>query len=100
MISNDVSKLEKENSILKEVLAELSKKMEQNRIVKPKSCQYCKHYLQYYIKGGMAYRDEYTPIYNGHCTKGVPIKKGGKRNPKPDDTCVYFEIGTYGTKYY
>ncbi len=94
MISNEVIRLERENENLKGMLEELSKKMEQKSAARPKSCQYCMNYIQHYIKGVRGY----TPIYDGHCTKGVPIKRGGKRNPKPDDTCPYFELGTHEIK--
>lgn len=97
MLSREVVQLERENDVLKNALKELSAKMEQNAVVKPKSCQYCKNYVQHYMKNGLGYR-EYTPIYDGHCTCGVPVSKGRKRNPKPDDTCPYFEIGTLETK--
>ena len=100
MLSREVVQLENENAVLKNALKELSAKMEQNAVVKPKSCQYCKHYVQHYKKGGLYDRTEYEPIYDGHCTSGVPISKGGKRKPKPDDTCPYFEIGTLETKHY
>ena len=100
MLSKKVQKLERKNYVLEEALKELSEKMEQNQVAKPKSCQYCKHYVQHYIKGGIGYLSEYTPIHDGHCICGVPIKRGGKRRPKPDDTCAYFEIGTLDTEYY
>lgn len=99
MLAQEIRKLENENYVLKERLQELSKKMEQNKVVKPKSCQYCRHYAQHYIKGGRGYMKEYIPIHAGHCTSGVPISKGGKRKPVPDDTCPYFEIGTFETKH-
>lgn len=100
MLSDKIAKLENRNYVLEQALKELSKRMEENEIVKPKSCQYCRNYVQHYMKGGIGYLSEYTPIYDGHCICGVPIKKGGKRKPKPDDTCPYFEIGTLDTKFY
>lgn len=100
MLAQEIRKLENENHVLKEQLKELSKKMEQNEVVKPKSCQYCKHYIQHYIKGGYpVFTEKYVPIYAGHCACGVPISKGRKRRPSPDDTCPYFEIGTHETKF-
>lgn len=95
MIANEVNKLECENRHLKAALAELNQKMEQNSVVRPKTCQYCRHYIQHYIRdrSGM-YAKEYVPIYDGHCVRGVPIRKGGKKRPVPDDSCPYFEIGT------
>lgn len=99
MLSNEVIKLEQENRALRRALRELKEKMEQGNILKPKSCQYCKHYMQHYIKNsGTPFEGEYSPIYDGHCIKGVPVKVGGKRNPKPDDTCPYFEFGTQDTR--
>ena len=94
MLSNDIAKLKCENEILREALKELNQKMENGEVSKPKSCQYCKHYAQHYIKGGIAFTKEYVPIYEGHCTVGVPIKKGGKKKVTPEDTCLYFELGT------
>ncbi len=99
MLSTEIRQLESENAALKNALGELSKKMEQNEVLKPKSCQYCENYIQHYIKGGKRYRSEYIPIYDGHCASGVPIRKGGKRNPKPDETCPYFELGTPDIKH-
>ena len=99
MLSNEIIQLENENAVLKKALEELSKKMEQNEVLKPKSCQYCKNYIQHYIKDSRYYRSEYTPIHDGHCISGVPISKGGKRKPKPDETCPYFELGTIDTRH-
>lgn len=99
MLSNEIANLEYENRVLKDALEELKKKMEQNEVVKPKSCQYCKNFIQHYAKGGRGYISEYIPIYFGHCTCGAPVSKGRKKNPKPDDTCPYFEIGTHDTKF-
>ena len=97
MISSEVKKLKQENRILKNALAEIQEKINSNEALKPKSCQYCKYYVQHYMKGGFpAYTKEYVEIYAGHCTRGVPIKKGGKKNTSPDNTCSYFEIGTAG----
>lgn len=95
MVSKEVGKLEYENHIFKKALEELQEKMENNEIAKPKSCQYCKYFVQHYIKGGYpVYTKDYLEIDEGHCTRSVPVKKGGKRTPKPNDTCPYFEIGT------
>lgn len=94
MVSSDVKKLENENYILKNALAEIQKKMDSNEVAKPRSCQYCKYYVQHYAKGGFPYTKEFIELYIGHCSRGVPIKKGGKRSTTPDDTCKYFEIGT------
>lgn len=95
MLSNEIIKLENENAVLKNALEELSKKMEQNEVLKPKCCQYCKNYIQHYGK----FDGRYSPIYAGHCASGAPISKGGKRKPKPDETCSYFELGTIDTRH-
>lgn len=98
MLSNEIKALEQENFILKEALKELKEKMSNNEKIKPKSCQYCKYFIQHYIRGGSpAYVKEYVEIYEGHCTRGVPICKGGKRKTTPNDTCPYFELGTHKT---
>ena len=103
MLSNEIIKLENENTVLRNALEELAKKMKQNEVLKPKSCQYCKnyiqHYIQHYMKGDRRYQSEYIPIYAGHCVSGVPTSKGGKRKPKPDETCPYFELGTIDTRH-
>ena len=99
MVAQEIIKLEQENTVLRRALEEIGNKIEQNKVLKPKSCQYCKNYIQHYIKGGEGSTSEYVSIYDGHCVSGVPIKKGGKRNPKPDDTCPYFELGTTELRY-
>lgn len=91
--------LRTENLILRTALRELEAKIEANEALKPRSCQYCQNYVQHYIKGGIAFNAEYVPIYEGHCTAGVPISKGGKKKPKPDETCPYFKSGTHDMKY-
>lgn len=100
MLSNEIKELENENAALRKALSDLSKKMEGNAVLKPKTCQYCKNYLQHYIKEMPGGLQRFTPVYYGHCISGVPLYKGGKRKPKPDDTCPYFELGTYNTKDY
>ena len=95
MLSKEVTALEQENHVLKKALKELGEKMERSAVLKPKSCQYCKHYIQHYVKDGL----KYTPIYDGHCTCKVPIGKGRKRRPSPEDTCPFFELGTEDMKY-
>ncbi|MCI9142798.1 MAG: hypothetical protein HFH87_09270 [Lachnospiraceae bacterium] len=99
MLSNEIANLERENRILKDALEELSKKMDQNTVVKPKSCQYCKNFIQHYRKEERGYTAEYVPVNSGFCVSGVPAYKGGKKRPAPDDTCPYFEIGTHDTKF-
>lgn len=97
MLSREIAKLENENFALREELRELNAKMESNAVLKPKSCQYCKNYIQHYRK---ELTGEYKPIYAGHCASGMPIKKGGRRKPNPDDTCPYFELGTKEAQFY
>lgn len=95
MLSREIARLENENFALREELRELNAKMESNAVLKPKSCQYCKNYIQHYIKtvtGG------YKPIYAGHCISGVKTKRRKKSNP--DDTCPYFELGTQEAQLY
>ena len=94
MLSNEVVKLEKENAALREALETLSRKMESNEVLKPRSCQYCKSYVQHYIRNWGACREEYSPINAGHCMRLVPAGKRKSKNPAPGDTCPYFELGT------
>ena len=56
MLSKEVSKLEYENAALRSTLEELKQKMEEGAVSKPKSCQYCKYYVQHYIKGGSGHQ--------------------------------------------
>lgn len=97
MLSREIENLEYENRVLKEALEEIKKKMDQNEVVKPKSCQYCKNYIQHYRKVTQGCCAEFVPVNDGYCLSGVPICRGGKKRPKPDDTCQYFEIGTQDT---
>ncbi len=90
MIAERVLELEQENVQLRNTLMELARKMEQGEVLKPKSCQYCRNFVQHYRKET---NGRYEPVYAGHCTSRVPIKKGGKKNPVPDDICPYFELG-------
>ena len=90
MIAERVLELEQENVQLRNTLIELARKMEQGEVLKPKSCQYCRNFVQHYRKET---NGRYEPVYAGHCTSRVPIKKGGKKNPVPDDICPYFELG-------
>ena len=90
MIAERVLELEQENVQLRNTLIELARKMEQGEVLKPKSCQYCRNFVQHYRKET---NGRYEPIYAGHCTSRVPIKKGGKKNPVPEYICAYFELG-------
>ncbi len=100
MLSNEIRELENQNAALRKALSDLSRKIEDNAVLKPKSCQYCKYYIQHYMKVLRGGTDQFTPIYAGHCINGVPIYKGRKRKPKPDDACPYFEMGTFDTRDY
>ena len=95
MLDEEIIKLERENRALRRALEEINSKMEQNKVLKPKSCQYCKNYIQHYRKEGQG---NYVPINCGHCVCQVPVSKGKKKRPVPDDTCPYFELGTYETR--
>ncbi len=99
MLYKEITKLEQENRHLREALQELSEKMERNSVAKPKSCQYCMYYIQYYIEGGVWSTKPYVAINVGQCGRGIPIKKGGKGKTRPEDTCQYFEIGTPDMKW-
>lgn len=100
MLSNEIREIENQNCALKKALEELSKKMEKNSVVKPRSCQYCKYYIQHYAKNLPGSISQFTPVHAGHCVVGAPTKNGGKRRPNPDDSCPYFELGTYDTRNY
>lgn len=98
MLAREIANLEHENKVLRDALEELNRKMEKGSVAKPKSCQYCRNYIQYYRKSGTGHDAEYVPIRYGHCISGVPICKGGKKRPVPEDTCPYFELGTRDTR--
>ena len=85
MLAQDVRNLENENYRLKEALGELRKTVS-SQADKPMSCEYCRFYLQHYIKTGGQYRETHC----GHCTHGQCKKR------KPTDSCKYFELGKYG----
>ncbi|MBR4026795.1 MAG: hypothetical protein IKJ01_04470 [Lachnospiraceae bacterium] len=91
LLLKEVKRLEHENTLLRKMFQDERKAHEKQKIEEKKaiseSCQRCKKYVQYYTKSG----EEYTPIYAGHCMADVPVKKGGKRRPKPDEVCQYFE---------
>ena len=50
MIAERVRELEQENTHLRKTLKELTSKIEQGEISKPKSCQYCRNFVQHYRK--------------------------------------------------
>ena len=95
MLAQEIIRLERENRALRSALEGLNSKIEQNKVLKPKSCQYCKNYIQHYRKEG---QETYIPINYGHCICQVPVSKGRKKNPVPEDTCPYFELGPYETR--
>ncbi len=99
MLSQEIAAIERENRALKETIRELKEKMERAEVPKPKSCQFCKNYVQHYIKGGVAFTSKFVPIDEGHCVSRVPIGKGRKRQPSPEDTCPFFELGTENSKF-
>lgn len=83
MLSEEIAKLESENRHLKALLEEIKVNP-----VKIRDCTHCRFYIQHYRRCGGAY----YKIYAGHCTCEVPMKKRkGKKEPAPNDTCMYFE---------
>lgn len=87
-VVSQVVALERENQTLKEAMKEFSEKMETEG-KKVKACKFCKNYIQHYRRED----GRYVEVCCGHCVSCVPIKKGGKKNPLPDDCCPYFEMG-------
>lgn len=96
MIAESVIRLEKENQELKDTVVELKAKLEQSAAGKPESCQHCKYFARHYVRNE---NGTYTQIYTGHCTCGVPISKGRKKNPGMGETCPLFEAGTRTIRY-
>jgi len=43
MLAQEIIRLERENRALRSALEGLNSKIEQNKVLKPKSCQYCKN---------------------------------------------------------
>lgn len=89
MLSNEIRKLESENQSLREALKTMQVNFEKEK-QRPRACEYCKYYLQHYVKvdGG------YKPTYCGHCVHGR-VKKRVK-----DESCQYFEVGTFSIRNY
>lgn len=96
MLSNEVIRMEQENKELRAALKELADRMEKSEVLKPRSCQYCRNYIQHYMKTFGKYNREFVPVYAGHCVCNVPGKRSRVRKKNPDDTCPYFEIGVRG----
>lgn len=88
MVSSEVRTLEMENDRLKQAVKALEETVAQDGN-HAACCEYCKNYIQHYVKVGL----NYTRTYCGHCIHGR-IKKR-----RPEETCKYFEIGTYEKKY-
>ena len=86
MVAEKVKELEQENILLKAQVEELQNICEGNASV-PMNCEYCKNFIQHYIKTGM----QYSPIYSGHCIAGKQTKSRGT-----DDTCKAFVRKAYG----
>lgn len=89
MIADKVKELEQENILLKAQVEELQNICGTNANV-PMNCEYCKNFMQHYIKS----EDQYVPIYSGHCSA-----QRVKKTRKPDNTCKYFARKTYGKNY-
>ena len=90
MLSREIRELENENYVLKEAMKELEKKFE-GKAPKPMACEYCMYYIQHYTKN---VRGQFISTHCGTCTHGRAKKR------KPDETCQYFELGTYDMKWH
>ncbi len=86
MLSEQVTRLEKENKALKMKVELLMRQLESDPDRKPKMCKECKFFIQHYGKN----RSEYFKINEGHCVVGKRIKERSA-----DATCEYFEFGNY-----
>lgn len=80
MIADEVKKLEQENNTLR-VQLEQMQKMYGDKPELPKRCEYCRHFVQHYVKCGTFY----MPTNDGHCVAGCRIK-----DRKAKETCKYF----------
>lgn len=80
MLSQEVSKLEQKNRELQEQLNILQERYNDTSEL-PKRCEYCKNFIQHYIKCGSSY----VKTFDGHCIAG----RAGK-NRKADQTCKYY----------
>ena len=86
-ISSNVMKLERENRTLREVIAELQEKASR-KSAKPEACEFCKFYIQHYIKQD----GRYIETNAGHCFHGRT------KGRQPADSCKYFELGRRETE--
>lgn len=89
MVAEKVKQLEQENISLKAQVEELQNLCGTNASV-PMNCEYCKNFIQHYIKTGM----QYSPVYSGHCIAGRQTKPR-----KTDGTCKFFIKRPYGKNY-
>ena len=89
MVAEKVRMLEQENISLKAQIAELQNICGIN-VSSPKNCEYCKNFIQHYIK----VETRYSPIYTGHCVAGNRSK-----TKKMDETCKAFVKREYGKNY-
>lgn len=86
MVADKVKELEQENILLKAQVEELQNICGTNASA-PMNCEYCKNFIQHYIKVDM----HYTPIYSGHCCAGRAM-----RTRRTDETCKAFVKKVYG----
>lgn len=91
MLERETEKMVAENEALKKAVEDLKEKIETETVAKPKSCTYCKNFVQHYRKEG----NQYYKVYCGHCVAGKPRRK---KERKPDETCEFFEFGSYGSR--
>lgn len=80
-ISGKVMELESENQKLKEEVSRLQQFYGAD--YKPKRCQECKLFHQYYVQCGM----HYFKTNNGYCVAGSRFKKKAAE----DERCQFFE---------
>lgn len=80
MLSNQVQKLECENSILRAQVEELQR-IYGDRAGLPKNCEYCRNFIPHYTKIGSVY----VRLSYGHCVAGKRTK-----NKTAEETCKYF----------
>jgi len=72
MVAEKVRQLEQENISLKAQVEELQNICGTNASV-PMNCEYCKNFIQHYIKT----EQKYSPIYFGHCIAGHSTDQTG-----------------------
>lgn len=89
MVADKVKELEQENILLKAQVEELQNICGTNASA-PMSCEYCKNFIQHYIKVEM----QYSPVCSGHCAAGRRMK-----TRRTDETCKAFIKKSYGKNY-